>query len=343
GIAHHYARLAMVDVAGGVFVVNSNFKDCRKRLPALTSLNSDDIAFQGTPSFPLSRIPSGINTVTSVLEILGQNQTPLASNIPFTSTQACFTGSPPGTIANALDALCNRILGLTASNIGFTGTTNFQPPPSPPTVNAALDAVGVRFATVNTSIANLTSSQVAFPGSTNLPAPVPATVFAALDGIGLRLTTTEQFKAPISLIGRHTGGVSPASFFTPGLISFANPPATNTTTAPRLALGPRVIRRVRVLVNQNSLQSASSTPAAFQIAVTPGAGSSTLPLAATTFANVALTPTGVGDGLGLQTILNGVFPIFLTAGNDEVNISIIGGTTATGSLLATIFVELLDQ
>src|SRR6185369_17226756 len=185
GIAHHYARLAMVDVAGGVFVVNSNFKDCRKRLPALTSLNSDDIAFQGTPSFPLSRIPSGINTVTSVLEILGQNQTPLASNIPFTSTQACFTGSPPGTIANALDALCNRILGLTASNIGF-------------------------------------------PGSTNLPAPVPATVFAALDGIGLRLTTTEQFKAPISLIGRHTGGVSPASFFTPGLISFANPPATNT-------------------------------------------------------------------------------------------------------------------
>jgi len=178
---------------------------------------------------------------------------------------------------------------------------------------------------------------------TNLPASVPATVFASLDGIGLRLTTAEQFKAPISVICRHTGGATP-SFFTPGIMSLATPPTSPTgTNLPRLAFGPRVIRRVRIMVHANNLTSGTSTPATIQISVTAGAGSLTNNLPMTTIASIPLTPTGTGDGIGLFTVSPGVLPLTLSAGNDEVNIQIVGGATASGTLLATVFIELLDQ
>jgi len=72
GITHHYARLALVDfVSPGIF---QNLQDCRKRLPVLSTLSSDDIAFTNLSNLVVP--PTLPPTVTGALQVLSNRTNP---------------------------------------------------------------------------------------------------------------------------------------------------------------------------------------------------------------------------------------------------------------------------
>ncbi|HSK52021.1 MAG TPA: DUF6519 domain-containing protein [Clostridia bacterium] len=67
GIAHHYARLALIEVAGGV---PTAAHDCRAPFPSLTTITADDVAFDNAAC----EIP-GAQTVQDALDALCESST----------------------------------------------------------------------------------------------------------------------------------------------------------------------------------------------------------------------------------------------------------------------------
>jgi hypothetical protein len=119
GIAHHYARLAMVDFNAGTY---SNLQDCRHRLPLLSTLSSDDVAFTSIPvTLPLPPPPAP-QTVTAALQVLGNRTAPPAK---LRQAVSLTTAAPPinNNTNTASFALLNgmSLPNLAVSNADATG------------------------------------------------------------------------------------------------------------------------------------------------------------------------------------------------------------------------------
>jgi hypothetical protein len=116
GIVHRYARLAMVDFnVGGTF---SNLQDCRRRLPLLSTLSSDDVAFTSIPvTLPLPPLPAP-QTVTAALQVLGNRTAPPAKvRQAVTST----TAAPPIS-NNSNTATFSLLSGMNMLNLALSNT-----------------------------------------------------------------------------------------------------------------------------------------------------------------------------------------------------------------------------
>jgi hypothetical protein len=116
GIVHRYVRLAMVTFAGsgsgGTFAFVS---DCRRRLPGLSTLTADDVAFNNTPNLTLSTVPATV--ANAINQLAGSITAPNAINVIFTPS-ACFVPAV-GNVAAALEQLCARF----ANFLPLTGGT----------------------------------------------------------------------------------------------------------------------------------------------------------------------------------------------------------------------------
>jgi hypothetical protein len=62
GVKHHYCKLALLEVVGGMWAVT----DCRKRFPSLTSICADDVCYNGQCALP------GVITVQDAIDQLCQ-------------------------------------------------------------------------------------------------------------------------------------------------------------------------------------------------------------------------------------------------------------------------------
>jgi len=113
GIVHRYARLAMVDFTAGVYTL---LADCRRRLPALSTLSSDDVAFTPIPFTVQIPGPPAPQTVTAALQLLG-------SRIANTRVRASVVSTASISISST-SATTNPtpLTGMSLPNLTFTQT-----------------------------------------------------------------------------------------------------------------------------------------------------------------------------------------------------------------------------
>jgi len=119
----------------------------------------------------------------------------------------------------------------------------------------------------------------------------------------------------------------------PGTMSLAAPPAPVPVVAPKIAIGPGVITRVRLFVHDNTL---APSPVWFQIMVTPGAGSST-----TDALDAVVLWRIPGFTTGAKTIQEAPLPITLTSATDAIDVQIVS-PAIKGSLHATALIDIDD-
>ncbi len=121
GIVHHYARLAIVDYTSGTTFLN--LQDCRKRVPALSTLSTDDVAFSSlTPSLVIPPAPAP-QTLTAALQVLATRTAPptkvRASILATNSITLTNAASPQSTVFSLLNNM--SLPNLTFNNADSTG------------------------------------------------------------------------------------------------------------------------------------------------------------------------------------------------------------------------------
>jgi hypothetical protein len=120
------------------------------------------------------------------------------------------------------------------------------------------------------------------------------------------------------------------TFFEPGTSYFANPPLPQLSER-RLALGPGILRRVRILIHRNTLVE----PGYIQLLVTPGADSNTAPV---TYAQLARIGTQSTESV---VFVGAPLPVVLESSTDAVDIRIVNFAYA-GQFQATALLDFDD-
>jgi len=98
GVAHHYARLAMVDYTGTNF---QNLQDCRRRVPSLSTLSTDDVAFTNLPPSLLIPPTPAPQTLTAALQVLAVRTAPAPKvRASVLATNSFIMTNNTGTVSN---------------------------------------------------------------------------------------------------------------------------------------------------------------------------------------------------------------------------------------------------
>jgi hypothetical protein len=211
-VRHHYAPLAVVAWNPTTAQFSDPVTDVRARLPALTALRADDVAYTvaGDCVTQLSGLPPNPSVADALAAICKKTKefsAPNATQVTYQSTGPCQTLlGPQSNVAAALDQLCQKVSDPTS--IGAL-------PIAGGTVTGSITGGGAN--AQNVRIRDGKQTQVQFG---NLPITGNATL-KTVDDMKLQITVVSATAAPVPILIRFfMGGITPATGTSDSVVIF---------------------------------------------------------------------------------------------------------------------------